>query len=152
MIHHITKKEETDEIRRLFIFLDQKGDGKLTYSEITSGFKKCKGYSERDLLKVLKSIDYSKGGSIEYEEFVRACIDKHSLLTEENLKTAFLLFTKDPSKIYISPSEFKSILGLQSKFTDKTWEQIIKAIDINGDNQIEFDEFKEMMLKFNNDT
>jgi hypothetical protein len=48
---------------------------------------------------------------------------------------------------------------LQTKFSDKLWEQIIKTIDINGDNQvfklilkillqIEFDEFREMMLKF----
>ena len=151
MIHHITKKEETDDIRKLFIYLDQKGDGKLTYNEITTGFKKCKNYSERDLVKVLKFIDYSKGGSIEYEEFVRACVDKNSLLIEENLKTAFLLFTKDASKLYVSPSEFKSILGLQSKFSDKTWEQIIKVIDKNGDNQIEYDEFKDMMLLFVNE-
>jgi calcium-dependent protein kinase len=81
-------------------------------------------------------------------EFVRACVNKHKLLTEEHLKTAFILFTKSDENRTISPQEFKSILGLQSKFSDKTWEQIIKAIDINGDNQIEFDEFKEMMLKF----
>lgn len=151
MIHHITKKEETDEIRKLFIYLDQKGDGKLTYNEITAGFKKARNYSERDLLKVIKFIDYSKIGIIEFEEFVRACVDKMALLTEENLRITFHLFTKDESKQYISPSEFKSILGLQSKFTDKTWEQIIKAIDINQDNMIEFDEFKDMMLKFINE-
>lgn len=151
MIHHITKKEEIEDIRKLFIYLDTKGDGKLTYSEITNGFKKVNHYSEREILKVLKFIDYSKNGNIEYEEFLRACIDKNSLLTEENLKTAFILFTKDASKEYISPSEFKSILGLQSKFTDKTWEQIIRAIDINGDNQIEYSEFKDMMLKFINE-
>ncbi len=151
MIHHITKKEETEEIRNLFINLDQKGDGKVTYNEITNGFKKCKNYNERDLLKVLKFIDVSKGGHIEYEEFLRACINKSNLLTEENLKTTFVLFTKDENKIYISPSEFKSILGLQTKFSDKTWETIIKEIDVNGDNMIEFDEFKDMMLKFINE-
>jgi calcium-dependent protein kinase len=148
MIHHITKKEETDEIRNLFIYLDQKGDGKLTYHEIITGFKKCKNFNERDLYKVLKFIDVSKGGHIEYEEFVRACVNKVSLLTEENLKTAFLLFTKDESKLYISPMEFKGILGLQTKFSDKMWEGIIKEIDANGDGQIEYDEFKDMMLKF----
>lgn len=151
MIHHITKKEETDEIRNLFISLDQKGDGKLTYSEISNGFKKCRNFNDRDLLKVLKFIDVSRGGHIEYEEFLRACADKSKLLIEENLKTTFFLFTKDENKIYISPSEFKSILGLQSKFSDKTWENIIKEIDINGDNQIEYDEFRDMMLKFINE-
>lgn len=148
MIHHIVRKEEIDEIRRLFIYLDQKGDGKLSYNEIVNGFKKCKGYSERDLLKVLKSIDFSKGGNIEYEEFIRACIDKTMLLTEENLNKAFLLFTKDPNQKYMSPSEFKSILGLQTKFNDKTWEQIIKTVDANNDNMIEYIEFRDMMHLF----
>lgn len=57
------------------------------------------------------------------------------MLTEEHLKTTFRLFTKDENR-NISPQEFKLLLGLQTKFSDKTWEQIIKAIDINGDNQV----------------
>ncbi len=61
------------------------------------------------------------------------------------------MFTKDATRLYISPSEFKSILGLQSKFSDKTWDQIIKTIDIDGNGQIEYDEFKDMMLKFINE-
>ena len=39
-------------------------------------------------------------------------------------------------------------MGLSSKFTDKQWEMIIKAIDKNGDGQIEIDEFKDMMKLF----
>lgn len=57
-------------------------------------------------------------------------------MTEDHLKITFILFTKDENK-NISPTEFKNILGLQSKFNDKTWEQIIKTIDINGDNQVQ---------------
>lgn len=151
MIHHILKMEDTEDIRKLFIYLDTKGDGKLTYNEITNGFKKCYQYNEKDLLKVIKFIDYSKNGTIEFEEFVRACCDKNALLTNENIETIFVLFTKDPTQKHVSPSLFKSILGLQSKFTDKTWQMIIETVDINKDNQIDLDEFKEMMLKFIND-
>jgi len=67
MVHHIAKKEETDEIRKLFLYLDKKGDGKLTYSEIINGFKKCVGFVEKDLMKILKYIDHSKNNVIEYE-------------------------------------------------------------------------------------
>lgn len=147
MVHHIVKKEQTDGIRKMFISLDQKGDGKLTYSEIINGFKKCNNFNEKELLKILKFIDYSKTGTIEFEEFIRACINKNELLTDENLKTTFQLFTKDETKDHLSPSEFKSLLGLNSKFSDSTWDQIIKTIDKDGNNQIEYDEFKEMMLE-----
>ena len=34
------------------------------------------------------------------------------------------------------------------KFSDKQWDTIIKTIDKNGDNEIEYDEFKDMMLLF----
>ena len=71
-------------------------------------------------------------------EFMRACVNKNELLTEENLKTTFILFTKQDENKTISCQDFKAILGLQSKFSDKTWEQIIKTIDINGDNQVKF--------------
>ena len=58
------------------------------------------------------------------------------------------MFTKTDETATISCNDFKSILGLSSKFTDKQWEMIIKAIDKNGDGQIEFDEFKDMMKLF----
>lgn len=137
MIHHLTTKEHTEEIRRLFYYMDKKGDGKLTYSEIVDGFKSLMAVNEKDVFKILKHIDQGKTGVIEYEEFIRSCIEKTSLLTEDKLKTTFILFTKDENK-NISPAEFKQFLGLQSKFNEKTWEQIIKTIDINGDNQVIF--------------
>lgn len=147
MVHHILKKEVSDPIRELFSILDKKGEGKLIYDDIVDGFKNCQNYSEKEILKVIKYIDVMKVGYIEYEEFLRACISKTDFLTDENLKVSFYLFTKDENKKYITPTEFKGYLGLQSKFSDKTWDAIIKEIDKNGDGMIEYDEFKEMMLK-----
>ncbi len=81
---------------------------------------------------------------------MRACINKKELLAEENLKKVFALFTKaeNVENVSISCTNFKNILGLSSKFSDKQWETIIKTIDKNGDNEIEYDEFKDMMLLF----
>lgn len=56
-------------------------------------------------------------------------------MNDEKLKIAFGLFDKDGSGS-ISPQELKSLLGLSSKFTAKTWEWIIKTIDQNGDGQV----------------
>jgi calcium-dependent protein kinase len=138
MVHHITKKEDSDEIRKLYSSLDVNGDGKMAYSEIVEGFKKFISVNDKELMKVFKYIDQAKTGYIEYEEFVRACINKNQLLSEENLKTTFILFTKTDENKNISCQDFKSILGLSSKFSDRTWEQIIKAIDVNGDNEVSF--------------
>ena len=80
-------------------------------------------------------------------EFVSICTNRISFLSDAKLKIAFGLFDKDGSNS-ISPQELKSLLGLQSKFTAKTWEWIIKSVDKNGDGQIEYSEFKEMMDEF----
>lgn len=66
---------------------------------------------------------------------MRACINKNALLTNDYLKSTFALFTKNENK-NISPLEFKTFLGLQSKFNDKQWEQIIKNVDKDGNGQV----------------
>lgn len=57
------------------------------------------------------------------------------MLTTDYLKSTFTLFTKDENK-NISPADFKALLGLQSKFNDKQWEQIIKNVDKDGNGQV----------------
>jgi len=136
MVHHILKKEETEPLRKFFEFLDKNGDGKMAYSEIVEGFKKIIHVNDKDVMRVFKYIDQSRSGYIEYEEFIRACIDRTKLLTDEHLKTTFILFTKQDEYKTISCQEFKFILGLQTKFNEKTWENIIKNIDINKDGQV----------------
>ncbi len=68
MVHHITTKEETDDIRRFFSYIDKNGDGKMSYSEIIDGMKQYINIeNERHLTRVFKFIDQGKAGYIEYE-------------------------------------------------------------------------------------
>lgn len=67
MVHHISTKEDTDEIRKYFSYLDKNGDGKMSYNEIIDGMKKHITVNEKDLLKVFKYIDQGKTGYIEFE-------------------------------------------------------------------------------------
>jgi len=107
------------------------------------------GEKDKELMKVLKFIDQTKSGYIEYEEFLCLCFNRKEYLKEERIKICFGLFDKDGSGS-ISPQELKSLLGLQSKFTAKTWEWIIKNVDKDGNGQIDYGEFKEMMDNFIN--
>jgi calcium-dependent protein kinase len=151
MVHHLAKKEDIIDIRRFYTWIDNNGDGKMEYKEIVEGFKQFLEVNEKELTRIFKYIDQGKTGCIEYEEFIRACINKKELLTEENLKSTFILFTKTDENATISCNDFKSILGMSSKFSDKQWDTIIKTIDKNGDGQIEFDEFKDMMGLLSNE-
>ena len=148
MVHHLTQKKDIINIKHFYNWIDNNGDGKMEYKEVNDGFRQFININEKELTKIFKYIDRAHTGCIEYEEFIRACINKKELLSDDNLKKTFILFTKTDETATISCNDFKSILGLSSKFTDKQWEMIIKAIDKNGDGQIEFDEFKDMMKLF----
>ena len=37
------------------------------------------------------------------------------------------------------------MLGIGKKFDEKVWDEIIKEVDVNGDGEISFKEFKTMM-------
>ena len=150
MVHHLLQKEEFSQIKNLYNLIDNNGGGKMEYQEVCEGFKQYININEKEVTKIFKYIDQGQTGYIEYEEFIRACINKDDLLSEDNLKKAFALFTKSENveSVSISCTNFKNILGLSSKFTDKQWENIIKTIDKNGDNEIEYDEFRDMMILF----
>lgn len=156
MIHHLTDKNDTHDIRRVFLSMDHNNDGKLSHDEITTGFKqdlKTIGKSEKDLLKVIKKIDQDKSGFIEFEEFIRATINKKNFITDERMKIVFdLLRTKGET---ITVADIKSFLGIASKqFSDKAWNeivnQIIHEVDINRDGEIAYHEFYSMMTKLIN--
>ena len=68
MIHHLAVKDDTEEIRQLFYFIDKNNDGKLQFDEFVEGFKVVnQKEKDKDMIKVLKFIDQGKVGFLEYE-------------------------------------------------------------------------------------
>jgi len=154
IVHHLAKKEDIEDIRKIFLHFDTMGLGTLTHDQILGGLKEItKKYKngDKELREILNFLDQAKTGMIEYEgnityykynliniiiiEFIRSFIDKKKLLTEEYINTTFMLFTKSENK-KMSPLEFKTILGINVNFSEKMWEMIIKEIDQNGDGQV----------------
>jgi calcium-binding protein CML len=74
------------------------------------------------------------------------------MLTEKNLKYAFDLFDLDQNG-EITPRELKHILGNNGQnIREEEWENIIAEFDVNADGQINFEEFKAMMVKLHRDS
>lgn len=67
MVHHLLSREDQDDVRKLFFYIDKNGDGRMAYSEIIEGFKKLINVNEKELLRCFKFIDQAKTGDIEYE-------------------------------------------------------------------------------------
>lgn len=68
------------------------------------------------------------------------------MLSTEKLKAAFTLFDKDGSGS-ISSEEVKEILCSGQNIDDQVWEEVIKEVDGDGNGEIDFEEFADMMQK-----
>lgn len=97
-----------------------------------------------------EAADVDRNGSIDFGEWSAATINKRTLLNDKNLKATFDLFDKDGGGS-ISAEEVAQILGHNMSKDPKIWKEIIKEVDLNGDGQIDYTEFKIMMNHFIND-
>jgi len=83
-------------------------------------------------------------GFLEFEEFLRACLDKKKLLSDENLLYAFNFFDKDFTG-KISVDKIKATF-VENSVKNEVFENILNEIDHNQDGEIDFKDFKNMML------
>jgi len=149
IVRNQSKKEEVRDLRKVFMEMNEKGDGQLTKDELLKGMSRVMQASEAkmEVDRIMDLIDNDQNGFIEYEEFLRACMNKEMILTEENLMLAFKVFDKDGSGT-ISADELKEVLGtgVVVGAGEDVWTDIIK--DAKGDGgEISFPQFKDMMYK-----
>lgn len=92
----------------------------------------------------MKIADTDGSGEIDYSEWVVATMDKKKLLTDDKLQLAFNMFDKD-SGGSISSTEVKEMMGVGKNINEKLWNEMVREVDVNGDGEISFEEFKVMM-------
>lgn len=95
---------------------------------------------------MFNKVDADGSGEIDYSEFVVATMNDKALLSSDKLQTAFKMFDKDGGGT-ISNDEIKQILSFGQNLDEKVINDIIQQVDANGDGEISFDEFAEMMKK-----
>ena len=151
IVNQLVSNDEVEELTKIFKDLDQNNDGVLNRQEIEQGLIKYYGEekAKEEADNIFNKVDADGNGTISYEEFIRASIDKRSILTDKNLMTAYKLFDKNGDGS-IEAKEIKEVLGkdLIGNKDDKVWEEIIKEVDENGDGVVSFEEFKKIMEKF----
>lgn len=149
IVHNIPDSEETKDILKIFRQFNTTDDGKLSKEELMSGLYQY--YEESKIRKISNDLfvmlNGSNTGYIEYEEFLRACMDKKMLLNDQTLVYAFNFFVKENAN-QISVEKIKAHF-IDSTVSEKVFRSIFDEIDTNGDGNIDFAEFKDMMLGYN---
>mmetsp|Transcript_1056 Transcript_1056/g.1953 ORF Transcript_1056/g.1953 Transcript_1056/m.1953 type:complete len:494 (-) Transcript_1056:28-1509(-) len=150
MVQNMVTKEEISRLQQVFIQLDTNKDGKLQYDEILVGYEQFYGDMAKDEVdKIFARVDVDNSGEIDFSEFVTATADKNNLLNEEKLRAAFGYYDSDGSGS-ISTEEVKEVLGVGKSISEEVWLQVLKEVDSDGNGEVDFDEFKTMMMKLLN--
>ena len=153
IINQLILKEERNDLEKQFKEWDKNGDGVLSKEEIVEGYRKTYGtVDDNDIDNMIKSIDLDGNGVIDYNEFLTCSMNKEKILKNENLELCFKAFDSDNSG-KISLDEISAIFnnGNKDKKDKEELEALKKMIqeaDDNGDGEISFKEFKDLMRKF----
>lgn len=148
LVHNYPDLEEVNEACKLFDQLDKNGKGKITKSELLKGLSSIINSNEleKSIDEIFLNLDIDNNNYISYEEFIRAAVDKKVFLKEEILKFAFQYFDKDNSgEITIDELEMVFKDSIKGKDCKKELDNIMKEVDSNNDNVIDFEEFKKLM-------
>ena len=139
MTNYLMNDDELKLLKKLFFELDVKGVGVITRDELFRGMVECFGdkITREEVDKIFSNIDYDNNGTISFDEFVKAAIDKKKLLTEEKLKAAFSLFDRNGDGD-IEAKELKEVIGDDSNIDNNVWFQMIKEVDLDGNGVIDF--------------
>ena len=149
VVHNIPHSNETRIILKLFRFFNTKGNCKLTKKELIIGLYKFrdKNIVDQSIDDIFLMLDGDNNGYIEYEEFLRACIDKNNVLNNENLKYAFKFLDKDNSGT-LSVDKIMNVFVKKGNQTLKDiFKHSIEEVDKDNDGIINFNDFRELMLR-----
>jgi len=153
LVHNNPQHEEVLDACRLFNLIDKNSNGKITKLELKDGINELsvwdEGESENFVNEIFQKIDGDKNGYIEYEEFVRGCVNKEYFINEEIIKFSFRFLDKDNNG-EITFEEIKLTFAKSFKNELNSFDEIISSIimevDTNRDGKISYPEYKTMMF------
>ena len=96
---------------------------------------------------MINEVDADGNGTTDFPEFLTMMSRKmKDTDTEEDIREAFKVFDRDGNQL-ISAAELRQVMTtLGEKLTDEEVDEMIREADIDGDGQINYEEFVRMMM------
>ncbi|CEM02372.1 unnamed protein product [Vitrella brassicaformis CCMP3155] len=153
---------DIETLKEAFMMLDKRGNGKLTAAEIREGIM-AGGMRQipADFEKILQDVDTAATGTVDYTEFLAACLNQSHYIQEEACRAAFRVFDIDGNG-RISKDELRQVIHMagapgggpmhnggfspeEGDFPD-TDSELFEG-DWGQDGEIGFDQFVQIMRK-----
>ena len=157
LVHNYPDLDEIVNAGKLFGKIDINRNGKITLDDLSNGLNKLlkKDNMKEEAIEIFENLDSDCNNYIEYEEFIRASIDKKIFLSNDALRLAFKFFDKDNKGLITFESYlsiFKENIAKEEKNNiDDIKEELKKILkDIgakNDDLSLDFPSFCELISK-----
>ena len=146
IIHNIPRNKDAKSAIKLFKLVNENKDGKLQKNELKKtllNFVTEAFLIQNDFDEKFEMMDGNNKGYINYEEFLRASLDRKKILTDKILHYAFNYFDSEKSG-FIKKNRMKRIFG--NRIDNYVFQSIFDEIDLDKDGKINFSDFKKLLL------
>lgn len=140
-------KSKKEDAAKVFKAFDISGSGRLSKEDVQTGYLDYYGkvVDIKDVEMMFDAVDSDCSGFIDYTEFVVATFDTQELTADEFLEAAFNQFDRDKTGV-ITPQNIRDAFSTgEDAKSPELIEKIIQQVDENGDGEVDFSEFVEMM-------
>ncbi|XP_072013440.1 calmodulin-like [Amphiura filiformis] len=140
--------EQIADFQEAFSLFDKDGDGIITTKELGTVMRSLgQNPTESELQELIDEVDADGNGTIDFAEFLTMMAKQmNELDQEEEIRNAFKVFDKDGNG-FISATELRHVMtNLGEKLTDEEVDEMIAEADIDGDGQVNYEEFVSMMI------
>ncbi|KAI8514255.1 PREDICTED: calmodulin-like [Branchiostoma belcheri] len=140
-------KEQISEFKEAFELFDKDGNGSIDLEELRTVMTKLgQNPTNSELRDMINEVDTDGDGTIDFTEFLTMMTQQMKQMhQEEELRDSFKLFDKDGNGS-ISAAELRQVMAnLGEKLTDEEVDAMIREADVDGDGEVNFEEFVRMM-------
>ena len=140
-------EEQIAEFKEAFALFDQDGDGTITLPELRTVMQSLgQNPTDQELIEVINEVDDDGNQEIGFDEFLKLMARNMQDIDEEKvINQGFAIFDANGDGS-ISIDDLRTITrSLGEELSEEELHEIIKDIDTNGDDMINFSEFSELV-------
>lgn len=140
----ITREEE---LRQVFCYFDGDGDGKISASELRAYFGSIGEHMPHEEAQaVIEDLDSDGDNLLDFQDFLKL-MKRDGNGDDEDLKKTFEMFEMEKGSGRITPRSLQRMLQrLGDTKSQDECEAMIRVYDTDGNGELDFNEFHQMML------